>query len=532
MLYMLTSIKSYPSAVRIIISFLKLLNVPVSTYTVQKVLMAHPDYPSMLSLTDALSGWNISNGAFKVNKLNVDFERLQYPFIAHLHVDGGSFLLVKNFNDGILKCLNDKNSVFDLPVSDFIKSWDGVLLIAEKEPDSGEEHYKQSLIKGLLEDIKLPFLILVVISSILFSINFGQTDGVYLGILGLKLLGIVICSLLLIYSINAGNPFVRNLCSLGNKNGCNAILKSEASKITPWLNWSEVGMFYFAGSFLLLIIKPESMQFLAGLNILCLPYTIYSIGYQIKIKNWCVLCCSIQGILWTEAIVYFFGAPFRFSELSIQTNLAIPVAISFLLPISIWVILKPLLLTSVKSNYLEEYLKRFKNNSLIFNKLLTSQERYDIPDDLFPIRSGNPIAPNIISIVSNPYCGPCGQAHSKVNLLVNQRDDIQMATIFTTASHDNDDRTRVARHLVSLNLLGNMELVRHSLDEWYQLAHNAGYQHWADKFPVEEDARSKLIIEKQKDWCQQANVRFTPTIFINGYKMPNPYTIDDLQYLL
>jgi hypothetical protein len=524
--------KTYPNTVRVLISFLKLLHIPVSTHTARKVLMSHPDYPSMLSLTDALSEWNVSNGAFKVNKLNVDFEQLQYPFIAYLHDDGGSFLLVKDFRGASLKCLNDRETVFDLPVSDFMKRWDGVILIAEKEPDSGEKHYKQSIIKGLLEDVKLPFLIIVAILAILLSINFERVDGTYLGILGLKLLGIVVCTLLLMYSINSSNPFVRNLCSLGNKNGCNAILKSEASKITPWLNWSEVGMFYFAGSFLLLLIRPESNQLLAGLNILCLPYSIYSIGYQIKIKNWCILCCCVQGILWAEALVYFFGAPFRFSELSFQTNLIIVATLCFLLPISIWVILKPLLLTSVKSQYLEEYLKRFKNNSLIFNKLLTSQEQYIIPDDLLPIRSGNSLAPNIISIVSNPYCGPCGQAHSKIHDLVNQRDDIQMATIFTTASQDDDNRTLVARHLIRLNLSGNMQLAQHSLDEWYQLVHNGGYQQWADKYPAEEDTRSHLIIEKQKDWCQQVDVRFTPTILINGYKLPNPYTIDDLQYLL
>lgn len=529
---MLTSFKSYPNSVRVLISFLKLLHIPVSKYTAQKALMSHPDYPSMLAFTDALSTWNISNGAFKLNKLNVDFEHLKYPFIAHLSDNGGSFLLVKNFSGASLKCLNNKDNIFDVTISDFIKSWDGVILIAEKELESGEKYYKQSIIKGLLEDIKLPFLIIVAISSILLSINFKPVDGAYLGILGVKILGIVVCSLLLIYGIDSSNPFVRNLCSLGKRNGCNDILKSDASKITSWLNWSEVGIFYFSGSFLLLLITPESKQFLAGFNILCLPYSIYSIGYQIKIKNWCVLCCCVQGLLWAEAVIYFFGAPFRISELSFQTNLVTYAVLSFLLPISIWVIIKPLLLTSIKSQYLEEYLKRFKNNSLIFNKLLTSQEHYTISDDLLPIRSGNPLAPNIISIVSNPYCGPCGQAHSKIHHLVNQRNDIQMETIFTTASHDDDSRTCVARHLIRLNLSDNTQLVENGLSDWYKLAHNGGYKHWADKYPVEQDTRSHLIIEKQTNWCQQADVRFTPTILINGYKLPNPYTIDDLQYLL
>jgi hypothetical protein len=531
-LQMLAKYKSYPNAVHILISFLKLLNIPVSPYTAQKELMSHPDYPSMLSVTDSLSSWNISNAVFKVNKAKLDFQHLKFPFIVHFPDNGGSFLLVKKFHNGILTCSKNSRENLKITISEFIQSWDGVILIAEKELDSGEKHYKQSIIKGLLEDIKLPFLVTVVILSVAYFINFQLANKIYLGILGLKILGIVVCSLLLVYSINSGNPFVRNLCSLGSKNGCNAILKSKASKITSWLNWSEVGMFYFAGSFLLLLIRPESIQFLIVLNILCLPYSFYSIGYQLRIKNWCVLCCCVQAILWAEAISFYFGMPLLVSNLSFNTSLLTPIAVSFLLPISIWVIIKPLLLSSVKSNYLEEYLKKFKNNSLIFNKLLTSQERYIIPEDLAPIKFGNIIASNTITIISNPYCGPCGQVHSKINDIVKQRDDIKMESIFATASHDNDARTHIARHLISLNLLGDMELVRNGLNEWYQVAHSGGYQQWAKKYPIDEDVRSNSIIEKQKDWCKNAEVKFTPTILINGYKLPTPYTIDDLPYLL
>ncbi|RYF33435.1 MAG: vitamin K epoxide reductase family protein, partial [Cytophagaceae bacterium] len=106
----------------------------------------------------------------------------------------------------------------------------------------------------------------------------------------------------LMHGINSNNPFIQNLCNSDGKNNCNAILKSDASRITSWLSWSEVGFFYFTGSLLSLLFAPSSLFILAWVNVMALPYTIYSLSYQYRNKTWCALCCTVQALLVLELI--------------------------------------------------------------------------------------------------------------------------------------------------------------------------------------------------------------------------------------
>jgi protein-disulfide isomerase len=39
-------------------------------------------------------------------------------------------------------------------------------------------------------------------------------------------------------------------------------------------------------------------------------------------------------------------------------------------------------------------------------------------------------------------------------------------------------------------------------------------------------------IEAMKTWCNTMGITATPTILINGYQLPNAYSIEDLQYFL
>jgi protein-disulfide isomerase len=39
-------------------------------------------------------------------------------------------------------------------------------------------------------------------------------------------------------------------------------------------------------------------------------------------------------------------------------------------------------------------------------------------------------------------------------------------------------------------------------------------------------------IEMMDKWCKVTAITFTPTIFINGYQLPDAYTIEDVIYFL
>ena len=521
--------KSAGNTVFVLNSLIKKLKVPVSCFTVEKKLLEHPDYPSMLSLSDCLTLWNVPNEAFKIDKETCDIKELPFPFIAHLKREGGEFVLIQGIKDDAVIFSNEKESSGALKLPEFLEFWDGTVLFAQKAEESGERNYRQELAKGFLNLLRVPFLISIILIGIFLGISSNNSNFPVLLLLGLKLIGITISTLLLMYSINANNPFIQNLCSLGKKNNCNAILKSDAAKITSWLSWSEVGMFYFAGTFTCLIVNPISVTLLAWLNLIGLPYTIYSIGYQFKLKNWCFLCCSVQLLLWLEGLTFFFNYPVSGFSFTLAEWIAL--VFCFLLPIAIWGILKPLLLKSGQTEPLKRQLKKFKYNSTLFYQLLSNQPRYLVSEDLMPITFGHQDADTVITIVSNPFCGPCATSHKLLDNWLETRGDIQLKVVFTTANQDNDSRTLVARHVAALSLLPNKDIVKTALDDWYNQS-NKNYKTWAERYPVSFSDKINEVTERQKAWCEMAEIQFTPTILINGYKLVEPYQLEDIKFLL
>ncbi len=329
-------------------------------------------------------------------------------------------------------------------------------------------------------------------------------------------------------SLNANNPFVKNLCSLGGKSDCNAILKSDAAKVTSWLSWSEVGYFYFAGSLLSLLFAPASFSFLAWLNLFALPYTIYSISYQYSNKNWCILCCSVQALLVLEAVVFLSTQNYGLSNLP---TFGLITLVSFLSPILIWSFLKPFFADASQIKSLKRQLKKFKYNSELFNQALKNQPRYAIGKELMPIRMGNPDAETIITMVSNPFCGPCAKAHQTIDEWLKFRDDIQLKVIFTTADDENDPRTKVSRHLSALSTHENTKMVENAMNDWYNSS-NKNYDDWAKRYPVVMNQDVAMVTQNQKSWCDMAEITSTPTILVNGYKLPDPYRLEDIKHLL
>lgn len=508
----------------------KRLKVSVTETTIQRCLGDHPDYPSLMAVSDCLTDWYIANEARNIPKES--YKEYGTPFIAQLRPNGGSFILVNSISQGQINYSDENHRNILMSEDEFLKKWSGSVLRAEANEDSAEPQYKTNRLNEIFNAVKLPVLVLIIIGSILLSINFQSITFAYTSFLSLKLVGICVSTLLLAHSIDANNPLVQNLCSLGNKNNCNAILKSNAAKITNWLSWSEVGFFYFSGSFLCLLLNPDHITLMAWLSLLALPYPFYSIAYQYKHKNWCVLCCAVQVLLVLENLTTLSFGLWSFSIKNLQLSTFLPsTLICFLLPVVVWSLLKPLLLKNTQFKPLTQQLKKFKYNSELFNQVLVNQPRYAVNDDLMPVVLGNPQAETVITMVSNPFCGPCGNAHKTLDEWLKTRDDLQLKIIFTTADHDDDEKTKVARHIGALTKLNDITLVELALNDWYAQA-SKKYEQWAQKYPVNFSSEINVQTQKQKDWCEMAEISFTPTILVNGYKLPVPYRLEDIKYLI
>ncbi len=517
-----------------VVNLLKYLKITIDPDSVIDELEKHPDYPSMLAVSDVLTALHIENSAFRAKSEMLS--ELSLPFLVNLSTNGGEFAVVTKMDDKHVYFADERKAVNKLEVSNFKSAYAGVVLIAE--PDTNFIKDRSTLLSA--SRFK-PALLTVSCVSILLVLlyNSGYFSSLNWTIASLSLLktaGLIVSILLLIQSVDSNNPLIQVLCQPGDKTDCNAILSSKAAKVFDGLTWSEVGFFYFAGTWLLLQFGGSlagSLTVLAMLNFVSLPYTVYSIYYQARVvKKWCILCCSIQIILWLEFIPLVINASsthfyFDFTNYEVLRL----TLVYFSSPILLWLILKPLFLKLQQVKPLKEQLRKFKYNSELFNKLLTEQPQFKQPDENWSIVLGKAEAGNVITMVSNPYCQPCAKMHKLLNEIVDQNGDVQARIVFTAENTETDLQTPVTRHLMALNAQLDKTHVKNALHDWYEQKQK-NYETWAKAYPVTLIETDYYKLDEQKAWCEMADVAFTPTMLINGHLLPSNYQFTDLKYML
>jgi len=531
----------YEPNVKTIVAFLKLLDVKVNSDTIDDTLQNHPDWPSLLCISDSLNVWNVPNAAGKIEVTEID--QLPTPFLAYIGRGENPLEIVTEVSENEVKLYSTKqNKVLIESKEIFLKSWSGIYLIAEKNEQSGEKDFeitrRKSFIKSLVP-VSL-FVLLTMISGIFLHRNIELSEinavvPVYFQYL-ILFAGVIVTSLLLWYEIDSNNPLLHKVCTGIVKGNCDAILSGNQSKLLSWLSWSEVGFFYFAGGFLtLLFVTPltDSLSIIGYLNILALPYTIFSIYYQGRIaKQWCVLCLSVQVLL------VLGGINVIANELLLPLNqfsvdVIIQSALLYLIPVLLWYAVKPYLLKLQEAkNTKREYL-RIKFNTEIFDTLLKKQKQITVSTNGIGIDLGNPNATNTLIKVCNPHCGPCAKAHPKIEKLMEDIPDLKTKVIFTTPNAPDLDAFKIVSHFLAIQAQSsNKENIQKTLDNWY-LADKKDYELFVTKYPATVDhAKQTDKIDAMFNWCNDMNISFTPTIFINGYQLPAAYDIEDLQYFL
>jgi uncharacterized membrane protein/thiol-disulfide isomerase/thioredoxin len=536
-------ILQYEPNVKATIAYLKLLKVEVNDSTVNETMHNHPDYPTLLCINDSLSKWKVANAAGKIDKQQLD--QMPLPFVAHINNSESPLALVLGYDENTIRYqLNPYGrKIITENRFDFFSKWDGIYLLAEATEDSREKNFEANrrkeiagkslwaLFFGVLALLPLLFFFQAFTATANFAA--GSVAGIALQYL-MVLAGLAITSLLLWYEIDKSNPALQKVCSSMKKGNCEAVLNSKHSKVFSWLSWSEVGFFYFAGAFLTLLAASANivptLTALLWLNILAAPYVVFSLIYQWKaVKQWCVLCLGIQMLL-LGGLVNGLSLGLPLNTEFLTAGFALEFATLYLLPVIAWYCIKPLLLRLVESKTTKrEYLK-LKFNTEIFNTLLSRQKTVKVDPDGMGISLGNPNSRNKLVKVCNPYCGPCAKAHPSVEKLVEEFEDIHVKIIFACNNGEHDRTAIPAKHLLAIHSENNPEKLRAALDDWY-LAREKNYDEFKLKYPDNGGAqREDDHLNRMKDWCQDMEIQFTPTYFINGRQLPTGYNVEDLRY--
>lgn len=205
-------------------------------------------------------------------------------------------------------------------------------------------------------------------------------------------------------------------------------------------------------------------------------------------------------------------------------------AVAFVLPILLWLIIKPLLQKSQEAERWRGELRRFKNNPAIFNALLAKQKQMPpVPADLQPIILGNPAAEHTITMVTNPYCGPCAKAHLELEEVLAENPQVKAQIVFTVCYDSDGRKTKVAKHMMALG--STHEKSEDGIAAWYAQA-KKDYDTWAKAYPADTSNIPENVIAAHCDWTQKAEIQATPTFFVNGYEVPKVFGLNQSVHLL
>lgn len=197
-----------------------------------------------------------------------------------------------------------------LPLSAFRDRWSGLALLAYPTAQSREPDLTTHRLTDFASMAKRLTLIacaaILLVAGIINASIFSSPGSVAL--LLVDMAGLAVTWLLILKSLKVASHSTDRICGILQDHGCDTVLEQKASSFFGIVSWSEVGLSYFAISTAILLIFPQLIGWLALVNILCLPFTFWSIWYQrFRLHTWCTLCVTTQALLWLQAGSYLWA---------------------------------------------------------------------------------------------------------------------------------------------------------------------------------------------------------------------------------
>lgn len=508
----------------VFITFLKLLNVKHTKSFSTKYYNEHPHKYNLFGLSKMLSDYGVENAGTKIKDKENDLFNIETPFVAFT---GNDFVTVyKVSSENVSYIWNGKD--ISISPTEFIQQWTGIVLLAETNENSIEPIYKENRKKErfgffqkilLLASVLLTF-ILIYISKSLYS-DIGLTFSLIV-----NFIGVYIGYLLVQKQMHIHSEYGDKICSLFKQGDCNDILESSAAKFLGVIGWSEIGFAYFMSNVFIIAFFPQFVSYLAVINICALPYSFWSVWYQkVKAKQWCPLCLIVQSLLW---VVFVVNLTFGFIQIpNFNVEDILVVGCIYLIPLLAINIITPKLSDGERMEQITQEINSIKADEEIFFNLLKKQPQYEVDKSTSHIILGNPDANILITVFTNPHCNPCAKMHSRIEEFLTQTDKLCIQYIFSSFDESLDLSNKF---LTAIYLNNSSEKTKEIYAEWFEKGKSAKEEFFM-KYQVNYNNKNvEQEFEKHELWKKNTGLRATPTILVNGYKLPDNYKIEDLKY--
>lgn len=510
---------------------LALLKVPITQQSLRETLLKHPDYPSMEAVSDTLREYNLETLSVRLEEEHL--AEIPYPALCHSNAGGGRFLILEKYEAGTITYFDASWGRKQKPVGVFASEaqWSGAVMLIHTSERSGEADYQK---KRTAEKLRITSnYTAYLLAGLLLLLPVFKLPLAYLPIYALQLAGGFFSFVLLQRQFGAATTLTQAFCKAGGKSDCDAVIHSPASRLFGFIHLSELGIWYFVGNLILLLLASFAVLPVFGtllvITLLALPFSLFSVYYQWRVlKKWCPLCLAVMGVFWLQvAAILPFSTHFSF--------LWDAVLFSFTLPLMAGIAVRHRLLDSFKIPQLEKKLNRFMRSERIFESLMQGQPIIEVGrlKREFSFGAENGLVHMVI--VSNPLCSPCSLAHTVADQLIRQYGEQLTLTYRFLVNLQNKagNDVEVARHLAALHLCAPKETVSNALSAWFEGARTQSVEAWKANYPLSREVNMVEVddmLREQDAWCRQTRVNVTPTILINGKRLPEEYSLTDLKY--
>lgn len=464
---------------------LKATGVRVPHGYIRRHISAHNDEDSMLCITDLLDALNVPHAAVEIAPEQLSM--LPEPYLAYTTANGGEFILITD----------TKEYLATHP--DFTKHWNGVVIVTEPGEHINTYGFKE------FTDARIWWQLLIAAGGLLLA-------GVIAGMctqfsVWLSLAGLGTGILIKAKSWGIANGVADKLCNALGSQHCDTVIKSEGSKFFGWLELSDGVLIYFSAQLLFAALGHDPLTALWIGSVMAVPVTLYSLYYQVQHKQWCALCMVVNVLIWAQAMVWtMMEHTFQFDMVAGIIAIAVATLTVFLV--------NRLVHYQQRYEYTAGRLQRFKLHEDHLLTQIPTENSY--PD--FAIHSGNPNAALQLTVACAPNCNPCGELHKLLEEILVYKGE------------------RCGVHICFYYKEGD-EAILHILQAIRQQdAHsvlNAWFSNQRDAImAIPYDQSSIDTARLQGAWCSDMLVTHTPTVFINGQPLKEPYTFYDLPLLL
>lgn len=485
----------------------------------------HPHKNNLLGLSKMLTDYGVENAGTRIEDKENDLFNIETPFVAYT---GNGFMTVYKVTPENVSYMWEGKNISVSPAK-FIQQWaDGIILLAETNENSIEPNYKKNkrieVFNWIQKILLLLTICLAAILSFVANLSFNSL-GLIIPVM-INLMGVYVGYLLVQKQMHIQSEYADKICSLFKQGDCNDVLESAAAKFLGVIGWSEIGLSYFISNVFVIVFYPHLIYYSIIINICVLPYSFWSIWYQkVKAKQWCALCLITQALLW---LLFIANITFNYIQIPVlNITEVLMIGCIYLTPLIAINIFLPILSEGRKIEQIKQEMNSIKADEEIFLTQLKKQTYYNVDKSTSNIIFGNPNGNILVTVFTNPHCNPCAKLHARIDELLKQTDQLCIQYIFSSFDNSLDPSNK---SLLAIYLNNNIDKTKKIYSEWFKKGKNE--KDWFQKYNLNIDNENiEREFLKHERWKKQTGLMATPTILVNGYKLPdNYYKVEDLKF--